>query len=167
MKIRYFLQSKAVLFWSTFFPESYKKFSIKGTIEKNDLPASNTSKPLNSANVALLTSSGVHLNSDRPFDVESDGDYTFRIIPAHSSDQELTATHLYYDTKTAKKDISIVFPLQTLKEIQKDGMIGSVSNLNIGVNGGTLKPEPHEDTATQVAQKLKEGKVDILLLTPG
>ncbi|WP_408008030.1 hypothetical protein ACJROX_25565 [Pseudalkalibacillus sp. A8] len=40
--------------------------------------------------------------------------------------------------------------------------------MNIGLNGGTLNPEPHEkETAPLVVEELKKDKGDIVLLVPG
>nr|WP_236838639.1 glycine/sarcosine/betaine reductase selenoprotein B family protein [Caldalkalibacillus salinus] len=167
MKARYVIQSKVIRWFSTYFPQAYKKYSLKAALEKSERPESALAKSIKEAKVALLTSSGVHLRSDQPFEMESDGDYTYRTIPSGTSDEALTATHLYYDTDTAKKDISIVFPLQALKAIHQAGEVGEVSDSHIGVYGGTIKPEPHEQTAKEVAQILKEREVDVLLLTPG
>lgn len=119
--------------------------------------------------MALITSAGVHLKTDPPFHVETlEGDPSIRIIPADAAVEDLSVTHIYYDTKHAKADISIVFPLEQLQELATAGTIGSLSNLNIGVNGGTLNHTPHEvETAPMVARMMKEEGVDIALLTPG
>lgn len=118
--------------------------------------------------MALITSAGVHLKEDEPFNVLSNGDYSYRIIPADTDIEDLEVTHIYYDTKSAKIDKSIVFPLVQLREFAHKGIIGSVSNTNIGLNGGTLNQIPHEEeTAPKVIRELIKDKVDIALLTPG
>jgi D-proline reductase (dithiol) PrdB len=116
-----------------------------------------------------MTSAGVHLHDDEPFNVETlEGDHSYRIIPSDTSEDNLTVTHIYYNTKYPKKDISIVFPLKQLRELELKNFIGKVSNFNIGINGGTLNHEPHETvTAPKIAKLLKHKEVDIVILIPG
>ena len=79
-------------------------------------------------------------------------------------------THDYYDHADADKDINIVFPVERLKEFEKDGIIGRVANIHYGFMGhitGRHIPELITRIAPEVARNLKEEKVDIVLLTPG
>lgn len=168
LKLYYKIRSKVAISWSKYLPRSYNKFTLSNTKVWDGMIESSLHKPLNECKVALLTSAGVHQKNDPPFNVETlEGDHSYRIIPSSTPHIELMATHIYYDTKHANIDISIVFPLEQLKELEGNS-ISSVSNYNMGLNGGTLNHDPHEKhTAPEVARILKNDQVDIALLVPG
>ncbi|WP_342431000.1 glycine/sarcosine/betaine reductase selenoprotein B family protein [Neobacillus sp. FSL H8-0543] len=162
------LKAKITVQMAKYIPAVYNRFSLSQTKKMNTTVETKISKPLSECRVALITSAGVHLKEDEPFNVLSNGDYSYRIIPADTDIEDLEVTHIYYDTKSAKIDKSIVFPLVQLREFAHKGIIGSVSNTNIGLNGGTLNQIPHEEeTAPKVIRELIKDKVDIALLTPG
>jgi len=82
---------------------------------------------------------------------------------------DYTITHDYYDHRDADRDLNIVFPITRLKEMQRAGYIGSVSDMHFSFMGhidghhvGTLVNR----TAPQVVRILKDLKVDVVLLTP-
>lgn len=169
MKLSTKIKSKLSVSFSKYFPNAYKRFTLKHVNEQNNLPEAVLSKRLKECKVALFTSAGAHLKSDTPFDVDNpQGDHTFRIIPSYVKEDELTVTHIYYDTKSAKIDPSIVFPINQLNELADRGVIGSVSDVNIGINGGILDTTLVEsETIPKVVDKMKLEKVDVALLVPG
>lgn len=162
------LKAKMIVQMAKLLPNTYNQFSLKQTKQMSTAVESNLGKPLAECRVALITSAGVHLKTEEPFEVLGEGDYSYRVIPADSQPEDLEVTHIYYDTKHAKVDQSIVFPLQQLRELAEEGFIGSVSNANIGLNGGTLNQTPHErETAPKVTAELLKDHVDVALLIPG
>ena len=78
-------------------------------------------KELKDMKVALATAAGVHLKTDKRFNLA--GDTTFREIPdtAHSSD--LMVSHGGYDNADANKDINCMFPIDRLHELAKKAFI--------------------------------------------
>lgn len=135
------------------------------------IPWAPFNKELKDCKIGLVTTAGVHLKTQKPFDMKDpDGDPTYREIPLDASKQDLMITHDYYDHKDADKDINIVFPIDRLKEMRDRGEIGSVSEMNFGFMGhiqGEHIWTLINETAPQVAVKLKEMQVDAVLLTPG
>lgn len=169
MKMKTKLKSKLSRTFSSNFTNAYQKFTMSHMKANKDLPEAFLQKPLEQCKVALISTAGVHLESDDPFDVDNPaGDPSYRVIPGDATEQELTVTHIYYDTKFAKTDPSIVFPLQQLKDAAVDGKIGSVSKVHIGLNGGILDTAiaEKEFIPKVVALFLNEG-VDAALLVPG
>lgn len=72
-------------------------------------------RPLADSRLTLITTGGVHLANDSPFDMTSpDGDPSFRVIPGGTRLADLRTTHDYYDHRDADRDINIVFPLAML-----------------------------------------------------
>lgn len=123
------------------------------------------------ATVALVTSAGVHLKGDHPFDmVNPEGDATFRVIRGESALLDLTITHDYYDHRAADRDMNCVFPLERLRELAAAGLIGRVAPRHIGTMGHILGSEERRlvaETAPAIAKLLVEDGVDYVLATPG
>lgn len=135
-----------------------------------DIPFAKVRKPLSTGRIALLTTGGVHLPDQTPFDMENpDGDATYRIIPGDVSVDRLTITHKYYNHRDADEDINVVFPLARLRELAAQGVIGSVAPRNFGFMGhieGEQIPILTQKTAPDVAAKLRADGVDFAFLTP-
>ncbi len=126
-------------------------------------------KELNAAKIALITTGGVHLNHDRPFDLinELAGDPTFRVIPASASLNELTITHGHYDQSQTEKDLNTMLPLERLQELKQEGFIGEVAPYHYSFRGYLPSFKPlMEVYAPQVAEQLKWAQVDAVVLTP-
>ncbi len=128
-------------------------------------------KPLKECRVAIITTAGVHLKTDKPFDMKnSDGDASFRVVPSASIKSELMITHDYYDHSDADKDINLVFPIDRLRELEESGEIGSVSENDFGFMGhimGKLVGELIDKSSEQILQMLIDDNVDCVLLVPG
>lgn len=163
------IKSKLAVAFSSLFPKAYNRFTLKHVNRHDDHPETALTKPLSECNVALLTSAGVHLKSDTPFDVDNPaGDHTIRIIPSNTAEEDLAVTHIYYDTKSAKIDPSVVFPLKQLNLLADEGVIGSVVDANIGLNGGILDTTLVEtESIPKAIERLREENVDAALLMPG
>ena len=139
--------------------------------ESDDIPWSPVSKPLSESKIAIVTTSGVHFKDQKPFDMnDKDGDPTFRVIDSGRSTGDLMITHDYYDHKDADRDINIVFPVERLLEFQNEKVIGELANTHFSFMGhidGIHIPTLINDSAVEVAQRLRSDHVDYVLLTPG
>lgn len=124
---------------------------------------------LSACTVALVSTAGVHLRSQEPFAVYAhEGDWSFRLIPGNVDTRDLTVTHTHYDTQDAGRDINVVFPLDRLRELAAEGVIGRVAPLHVGFMG--FIPDPKElvgETAPAAAAELAAHGVDAVLLTAG
>ncbi len=128
-------------------------------------------KELSDSRLALITTAGVHLKSQEPFDmVNTDGDATFRVILNDLPVSDYAITHDYYDHSDADKDVNIVFPIDRLRELVEGSFIGSLAARHYGFMGhidGALVDELVTKTAPAVARMLAQDMVDCVLLTPG
>ncbi|MBI5327392.1 MAG: hypothetical protein HZB80_03725 [Deltaproteobacteria bacterium] len=135
------------------------------------IPWTPATKPVKNCKVAIVTTAGVHLKTQKPFDMQDpNGDPTYREIPADAPKKQLIITHDYYDHKDADKDINIVFPIDRLKELKDTGEIGDIASLNFGFMGhidGSHIYTLINVTAQEAALKLKIQDVDAVILTPG
>lgn len=120
-------------------------------------------RPIGDATVALVTTGGVHLCSDKPFDLKSDA--TFRAIPRSATSAELCITHERYDRRDAARDINLVFPLQRLLELEAEGIIGHVADTQYGF-GFTDEPQELLPQGRKIGELLAQANVDFALLVP-
>lgn len=136
-----------------------------------DVPWSPLTKPLNACKVALVTTAGVHLKGQTPFDMlDKDGDASYRELPSAVPIADYMITHDYYDHSDADNDINIVFPIERLREMKAEGLIGSLAGVNYGFMGhidGRYIETLMKKTAPQAAAALKAQGVDAVILTPG
>lgn len=135
-----------------------------------ETPWATLSKELKECKMALVTTAGVHLRCQPPFAMQDkDGDPTFRGIPSWVDAQDLTITHNYYDHRDADQDINVVFPIQRLRELEANGIIGGIAPRHFSFMGhitgrhlGTLTKR----TGPEVARLLREDGAEAVFLTP-
>lgn len=123
-------------------------------------------KPLYESRLALVTTGGVHLPEGPRFDIDDpSGDCSYREIPPDAD--VLTWTHAYYAPGGGATDLDSVFPLWTLRELVERGVVGELGSRHFSFMGAIHDPGPLvERTAPEVAGKLAEDGVDVVLLTP-
>lgn len=120
--------------------------------------------PLNERRVAIVTTAGLTTRADTRFGI---GSSDYRVIPADVDADGLVMSHasINYDRSGFQQDLNVVFPIDRLKELADDGVIGSVADFHYSFMGAvdavTLEP-----AAAQLAGLLKKDAVDAVLLTP-
>lgn len=134
------------------------------------IPFARLQKPLHLCRVALITTAGVHLRNQPPFDMQNpNGDASYRELPAATPIDALMITHKYYDHTDADSDINIVFPLEHFRSLVGKGVLGSLAPRHFGLMGhidGPLVTTLTEQTAPAVAATLRADGVDFVFLTP-
>lgn len=139
-------------------------------IVKLDTPWALLSKDLKECRIALVTTAGLHLRSQPPYDMEDrEGDPTFREIPSWARPEDLMITHNYYDHRDADQDVNVVLPMQRLRELEAEGVIEGIASRHFSFMGHIIGR--HIDTLTkrtgpEVARMLKDDGVDAVFLTP-
>ncbi len=135
------------------------------------IPWTPFTKGLSNSRVALVTTAGVHLKGQRPFNMrDPEGDATFRALPIDTPASGYTITHDYYDHSDADRDINVVFPVDRLKELAKSSFIKEAAPVNFGFMGHITGPHVKtlmQKTAPEIARRLRKDAVDAVLLTPG
>lgn len=123
-------------------------------------------KELKDSVVALATAAGVHLKTDKTFNLA--GDFSFREIPGNVKGKDLMVSHGGYDNGDVNKDINCMFPIERLQELAAVGFIKGVAPMHFGFMGGGGNQEKFtNETGPEIAKKLKEENVDVVLLTAG
>ncbi|MCB0040088.1 MAG: glycine/betaine/sarcosine/D-proline family reductase selenoprotein B [Caldilinea sp.] len=126
--------------------------------------------PLRTARAALITTGGIHLPSQPPFDMEDpDGDAAYREIPGDIDPQSITITHKYYDHRDADADLNVIFPLAHFRDLVAQSVIGGLGPRHFGFMGHIDAGQVEilrRRTAPEVAAKLRADGVDFAFLTP-
>ena len=116
--------------------------------------------------VAIVTTSGVHRRTDRPFSLIPGTDY--RVIPGDTPADELMMSHISvnFDRSGFQQDVNVVFPIDRLRELVRDGVIASVADFHYAFMGAAWPPTRFEPKARELAVLLKKDRVDAVLLSP-
>jgi D-proline reductase (dithiol) PrdB len=134
--------------------------------EQAPLPAFNRpAKPLNESRVAIVTTAALRLAEQDKF---SGGDQSFRILPATTDGLIMGQISPNFDRSGFIIDPNVVFPIDRLHEMAREGRIGSVSDTHIAFLGaqGEALTTIELDTGPAAAKVLKDAGVDVVLLTP-
>ena len=128
------------------------------------------SKDLSQSKVALISTAGLHVRSDKPFVSDfKGGDPSFRVIPSNTSPADILQSHVSigFDHTGFYRDMNIAFPIDRLRELVERGVIGSVSENYYSFMGALRDPRRVvDDTGPQVAQFLKDDGVEVAFLVP-
>ena len=122
------------------------------------------------ATVAIVTAAGVHQKDQEPFNIADElGDLSFRIIGADARADGLMVTHHHYDHSDADQDINVVFPIDALGELVKEGFVGGAAREHVGYMGYTMQlKRMYEETAPEIAEEIdKRSRADVVVLTGG
>ena len=133
-------------------------------------PGARLKKPLSEARVAVVTTAAFFRADQPPFDTSiRGGDYSYRIIPIDTDLSTLNIAHRSdaFDIRGITSDKNLALPLDRLKSLAEDGLIGSVAPRHFSFMGSIAAPgRLIANTAPEVARILQEDAVDAALLTP-
>ncbi len=144
-------------------------------VEHEDIPWAPVNKKIEDCKFAILSTAGISMKGDVPFDMEREykeptwGDPTFRVIPKDAKQADLEVNHLHINTRDIEKDFNCAFPLDRFKELEEQGRIGSFAENNYSIMG--YLPTPHtgeliKGTAPAIADKMKADGVDAAFMAP-
>ena len=125
---------------------------------------------LERATIAIVTAAGVHLKDQEPFNIGDDlGDLTYRVMGEEITSADLMVTHDHYDHDDADEDINIVFPIDILRQLKDEGIIGGIARKHVGFMGYTMRlKDMYEQTAPQIADEIDKGsRADAVILSGG
>lgn len=123
-------------------------------------------KELKDMRVALASAAGIHLKTDKRFNLA--GDFSFRIIPGDAAAEDMMVSHGGYDNGDVNKDINCMFPIDPLRQLVKEGYIKEIAPVHFGfMGGGGDQDKFKNETGPEIARMLKEENVDAVILTAG
>ena len=120
--------------------------------------------PLARRRVAIVSSAGLVRRGENPF---RGRDPDYRAIPSETKPEDLLISHvsINFDRTGFQEDWNVVFPLDRLNELARDGEIGSVAGTHYSFMGAT-DPVQMETHARELAGRLKQDSVDAVILSP-
>jgi len=129
----------------------------------DEIPWTPLKRPLAEATVAIVTTGGVHCCDDTPFDLASDA--SFRAIPRTATSADLCITHEHYDRRDAARDLNLIFPLERLLELEAEGIVGRVADVDYGF-GFTHDPQDLLLPGHTIGTLFAQAQVDLVVLVP-
>lgn len=136
----------------------------------SDNPCAKLRKPLAECKFALVTTAGLRLADDQPYDRSIKlGDSSFREIPNDADVQTLIEDHKSnsFDHAGIEADKNLAFPLDRFRELAAAQKIGALNNRHFSFMGSIIAPQKLiKESAPQVAENLKADQVDAVFLTP-
>lgn len=125
--------------------------------------------PLSRARLAIVTTAGLHVRGDKPFEHPASGDTSFRVIPSSTPAVDILQSHtsIGFDHSGFYQDVNVSFPIDRLRELAERGAVGSIATDHYSFMGALRDPRRiATDTGPEVARRLKTDGVDAVLLTP-
>ena len=119
---------------------------------------------LSERRVAIVSSAALIHRGDQPFPFGS-GEY--RAVPGTWDNADILMSHvsINYDRAGFQRDINVVFPIDRLRDLAAEGVIGSVAATHFTVMGST-DPAAMVEAADGMAAAMKADNVNAVVLTP-
>jgi D-proline reductase (dithiol) PrdB len=120
--------------------------------------------PLSERKIAILSSAALYPRGGSPL-LHTSGDYLE--LPASLPNSEILMSHvsINYDRTGWQRDINVIYPIDRMRELADEGIIGAVSDVNFTVLGAT-DPATMVESVESIAARVKRDQIDSVLLSP-
>jgi D-proline reductase (dithiol) PrdB len=120
--------------------------------------------PLAHRRVAIVSSAALIQRGDQPFPF---GSAECRFLPASVPTGDILISHvsINFDRTGFQRDVNVVYPIDRLRELAAEGVIGGVAETHFTVMGST-DPAGMMEAADQIAGQLRQERIDAVLLSP-
>ena len=140
---------------------------------RRDIPWAPPARPLSESSVALISTGGIAVKGDRPFDQEGErrnpwwGDPSYRVIPNTAKTEDIRVYHMHIDPALAESDLNCLLPIDRLNELVRDGVIGRAAPSHYSFMGYLLDPaELLEMSIPAIIGRLRDEQVDVVAMIP-
>lgn len=130
-------------------------------------------KPLAECTIAFISSAGIAMLDDEPFDQEGErqnpwwGDPSYRVISRTATEKDVRICHLHINSEFAEQDLNCVLPSQRLQELVDEGLVGRSAGAHYSFMGYILDAqELLEESVPAIIDGLKAQEVDAVVLVP-
>jgi hypothetical protein len=139
-----------------------------------EIPWTPVSKLLSESKVVLLSTAGLSMEGDEPFDMEGEherptwGDPSWRRIRSDATSAKVQANHLHIDTGYIERDLNVALPLDRLRELVDEGEVGAMAETHYSIMGyqGSDSSVLENESAPAIAAAMRSEEVDLALLAP-
>jgi D-proline reductase (dithiol) PrdB len=140
---------------------------------KEYIPWTPMKKPLSQTTLALVTSAGISLKTDPPFDMEREkrepiwGDRSYRTIPRGATEKDIEVNHLHININWIKQDINVILPLDRMAEFEEEKIIGRLAPTAYSFYGFQWQnTEFLKEAIEPISKRMKSEGVEAVLMTP-
>lgn len=121
-------------------------------------------KPLSQARLGLLSTSGAYAVGQRAYHYKDDT--SIRAIPSATPPADIRFSHITENYLVdAKRDPETIFPLDTLRELRDEGVIGELADEVYSCMGGVYSQRRvREETAPAVLAACQRQRINCALL---
>ncbi|MCZ6874045.1 MAG: glycine/sarcosine/betaine reductase selenoprotein B family protein [bacterium] len=148
--------------------EKYAQLGYPGynwVVSETPPPWQPLSKPLSACRLGLIASGGIYVSGQVAFHYKDDT--TYRLIPTDVQSANLRTTHFAYDLIDSRRDPNVVFPIDPLRQLVKEGVIGELAEHALTFMGGIYSSRRVcDELAPQLKDCLLAQQIDVLLLVP-
>ena len=132
---------------------------------KDPYPWTPLRKSIADSRLGLIATGGIYTTGQTAFNYKDDTSY--RAIPSDTPKSELRATHFAYDLTDVRIDINCVFPIDTLRSLSQEGVIGELAPRFYTCMGGIYsRRRVRDDLAPAIVQRCISDEIDAALLVP-
>ena len=120
--------------------------------------------PLAHRRVAIVSSAALIRRGETPF---AFGSTECRFLPASVPTDEILISHvsINFDRTGFQRDLNVVYPIDRLRELAAESVIGGMAETHFTVMGST-DPAGMTEAADQIAGQLRQERIDAVLLSP-
>lgn len=120
--------------------------------------------PLSQRRVAVVSSAALIHRGDVPFHF---GSPEVRFLAENAPLKDLLVSHvsINFDRSGYQRDINTICPIERLRELVDEGVIGGLAETHYTVMGST-DPTTMEESADQITGQLRQERIDAVLLSP-
>jgi D-proline reductase (dithiol) PrdB len=134
------------------------------------IPVARLAQPVDRCRVGLVSTAGLVLPGEVPFDCGiRGGDFSYRVIPSDSEVLPLEEHHRSdaFDHAGLEADRNMGLPLDRLHELAAAGEIGEVAPRHVSLMGSITAPgRLVRHTLPTIVDLFVEDQVDVVLLVP-
>ncbi len=133
-------------------------------------PGARLVKPLSEARIALITTAGFYLPGQTPFDQSfRHNDCSYREIAwgTRMDTLQIGQSSDAFDHSGIEADQNLTLPLDRLSELIGAGAVGEAAPRHFSIMGSIIAPARlMSDSGPEIARKMREDRVDGVLLAP-
>ncbi|MFQ5417261.1 MAG: glycine/sarcosine/betaine reductase selenoprotein B family protein [Myxococcota bacterium] len=138
------------------------------------IPWTPVTKPIAESKLALLSTAGLSMKDDQPFDMELErkrptrGDPSWRRLRADATSATVDANHLHIDTGYIERDLAVALPLDRLRELVAAREVGAMADSHYSIMGyqGGDATVLEAESAPAIAAAMGSEEVDLAILAP-
>ena len=122
-------------------------------------------RPLKESRLAIVASGGIYAIGQVAFHHRDDT--SIRAIDRDVDVADLRTSHFAYDQTAARSDPNVVFPVEPLRRCVVSGRLGGLGRYAYTCMGGIYSARRvREELAPEIARRVREDEVDLVLLVP-